>query len=224
MKMQRSRGRPAKQTADEQVSRAMNVFWIRGYLDTTIEDLVDEAGANRFGLYAKHGGKDGLYREALMHYRRTVMGRLVAPLTEEEAGLRQVHQFFAQFLSKLDDPESRRGCLVCHTAIEAHAVEPALAGLAEAFLTELRLLFRSVLDRATARGELARDEDPELLADYLFGALIGLMAAARTPCPRDAVKNYVRGVLRHLGGVARTPLPDIEDDNERSDSWLPNTR
>ena len=217
------RGRPPKLASQEQVARAMGLFWSRGYLDTRIEDLVEKAGANRFSLYASHGGKEGLYLKALELYREEVMPQFLQPLAGEHASLAEIHRFFAQFLAALDAPDSRLGCLICAAAVEAAPLEPAIADRVAGYVAELDELFRTILERARARGELAPDAEPAMLADHLVGAVIGLMTLARSPMPRAMVKNYVRGVLRFIEGLARTPIPTPTHQLERSISWPQST-
>jgi TetR/AcrR family transcriptional repressor of nem operon len=201
----------------------MRLFWSRGYLDTRIEDLVEAAGANRFSLYASHGGKQGLYLKALALYREEVMAQFLEPLAGEDASLAEIHRFFAQFLAALDAPESRLGCLICAAAVEAAPLEPAIADRVAGYVAELNELLRTMLERARTQGELAADAEPAMLADHFVGAVVGLMTLARSPVPRALVKNYVRGVLRLVESLARTPIATSTQHLERSPSWPQST-
>lgn len=51
------------------VSRAMELFWMRGYEATSLRDLTQHLGIGQGSLYAAFGDKQGLYRAALEHYR-----------------------------------------------------------------------------------------------------------------------------------------------------------
>ena len=42
----------------------MNLFWEKGYGDTSIQDLVNHLGINRGSLYATYGGKRELFDKA----------------------------------------------------------------------------------------------------------------------------------------------------------------
>ncbi|MGI5326099.1 TetR/AcrR family transcriptional regulator [Actinomadura nitritigenes] len=53
------------------VSRAMELFWARGYEATSVRDLTRHLGIGQGSLYAAFGDKGGLYRAALDHYRST---------------------------------------------------------------------------------------------------------------------------------------------------------
>ncbi|MEO3798054.1 helix-turn-helix domain-containing protein [Nonomuraea sp. B10E15] len=51
------------------VSRAMELFWTRGYEATTVRDLTQLLGLGQGSLYAAFGDRDGLYGPRLKHYR-----------------------------------------------------------------------------------------------------------------------------------------------------------
>lgn len=200
-------GRPPKASQDEQLVKAMELFWRKGYFDTSIDEVVAATGANRYGLYAGYGDKRGLFDKVLEVYRTEVTARFLAPLGGDGAALPEIQAFFARFLSFIDDPRSRLGCLMCATASEVAPHDPLIAKRIETYLADLRRAFRAAAGRATARGQIVGDADPDEIADYLVGAVLGLMSYARSPAPRIRVRRYLRGVLRFLDGLAGPAVP-----------------
>jgi len=61
-------GRPRAFDADQALGSAMQVFWRKGYLGTSLEDLTEAMDINRPSLYAAFGNKRALYRLALERY------------------------------------------------------------------------------------------------------------------------------------------------------------
>ncbi len=57
---------------DVALDKAMRLFWRKGYLDTSIDDLVSETGVGRSGLYGTFGGKRDLFFAALTRYRNLI--------------------------------------------------------------------------------------------------------------------------------------------------------
>jgi len=195
-------GRPPKSDQDEQLAKAMELFWRKGYFDTSIDEVVAATGANRYGLYASYGDKRGLFDKVLEVYRTEVMAGFLAPLGEDDAALPEIQAFFARFLAFVDEPRGRLGCLMCATASEVAPHDPLIAKRIEAYLADLRRALRAAAGRATAKGQVVGDADPDEIADYLVGAVLGLMSYARSPAPRVQVRHYLRGVLRFLEGLA----------------------
>lgn len=51
-------GRVRQFDADEALGRAMEVFWRRGYVEATLEELTAAMGINRPSLYAAFANKE----------------------------------------------------------------------------------------------------------------------------------------------------------------------
>jgi AcrR family transcriptional regulator len=49
------------------LTKAIPVFWKRGFADTKIEDLKEATGVNKSGLYSEFGSKE-IFVESLKHY------------------------------------------------------------------------------------------------------------------------------------------------------------
>ncbi len=57
--------RPRTYDLDEELDLAVRVFWERGYRDTSIQDLVERTGVQRYGLEESFGERHGLFLAAL---------------------------------------------------------------------------------------------------------------------------------------------------------------
>ena len=72
--------RPKAFDPDAALQKAMQVFWERGYEATSVDDLVQCMGINRFSLYSTFGGKHQLFVAALERYHDTIVADLVGEL------------------------------------------------------------------------------------------------------------------------------------------------
>jgi TetR/AcrR family transcriptional repressor of nem operon len=183
---------------DERLDQAMQLFWEKGYFDTSVEDLGARTGLNRAAIYGEFGNKKKLFEALLGRYQEKVTARRLVPLLEPEAGLSQIEQFFRQFRNFGARGESRLGCLMCLTAAEVSPHVGSVARIVTSFLEELTRLFRRALVTARKRGEVRPGTDATRLANYLTGSVLGLMALIRSPAPRAAISDYVAGVLSLL--------------------------
>ena len=77
--------RPKAFDPDAALHKAMQVFWERGYEATSVDDLVQCMGINRFSLYSTFGGKHQLFVAALERYRDTIVADLVGELEQSAA-------------------------------------------------------------------------------------------------------------------------------------------
>ncbi len=93
-------GRPLKFDSAEILEKAMNVFWRRGYTATSIQDLLDEMGINRFTLYAEFGGKQSLFAAVLDHYRESCVSAAlgISVLARAGTGLNSASEYVERVL------------------------------------------------------------------------------------------------------------------------------
>jgi TetR/AcrR family transcriptional repressor of nem operon len=185
------------------LEKATRLFWEKGYEATSVADLAGGTGLHRAAIYGEFGSKRRLFGALLQRYREQVAENMMAPIAGEDASLAEVERFFAELGRMAAGPEGRRGCLLVLSAAETAPHLAFVARIVEAYLDDLRTRFSRALANAQRRGELARGVDCAAVADYLAGAVLGLMTLARSPAPRSAVRNYVAGVLAFLSNSKR---------------------
>ena len=61
--------RPKEFDPERALAKAMNLFWRRGYENTSLETLMKEMGIAKQSLYDTFGDKRALYLKAMAHYR-----------------------------------------------------------------------------------------------------------------------------------------------------------
>src|ERR1700761_2329810 len=61
-------GRPRAFDRDAALHAAMLLFWEKGFLATSMNDLCDAMGIRSPSLYAAFGSKEGLFAEAVQRY------------------------------------------------------------------------------------------------------------------------------------------------------------
>jgi len=194
--------------SEEKLDRAMQVFWEKGYYDTSIEDLMARTGLHRAAIYVTFGSKQKLFEALLARYREKVAAGMFAPLRAPNAAFAHLEEFFRRLRDFATSPGGRFGCLMCHTASEVSPHIRSVARIVSSYLDELRVLLRRACVNARKRGEVRPGTDTDQVGDYLAGAVLGLMALARSPAPRTAVAHYVDSVV----GFLRSLQPKPEDD------------
>jgi TetR/AcrR family transcriptional repressor of nem operon len=186
---------------EERLDRVMNVFWERGFYDTSIDELVNRTGLHRVGVYGEYGSKRRLFEASLRRYRESVTATLFAPLERPNAALTDIETFFRGIHDFAEHQQRRVGCLMVNTACEVSPHVRSVARIVSSFLDELRTLFRRACNNARVRGEARADIDVDQVGDYLVGSVLGLWALARSPAPVTSLRHYVEGVLSFVDGL-----------------------
>jgi TetR/AcrR family transcriptional regulator, transcriptional repressor for nem operon len=177
---------------------AMQVFWVKGYEATSLEDLLAAMKIGRQSLYDTFGDKRALFIEALGQYRDLTDAYLRGCLADAPTVKAAFERLFMQVV---DEPEAdqRRGCLLINSAVELAPHDPATAQIVVAYQRATERLFRRGLELAQKRGELAADRDVRALARYLVSPMQGLRVMAKADPNKAALRDVVGIALGVLG-------------------------
>ena len=191
--------RPREFDTDIVTNRALDLFLRKGYASASLADLEHETGVGRKGLYNTFGSKHGLFIEALKQYEDLMATPLIlAPLESEGAGRAEILHVFALLASPDGHLKENRGCLYCQTAKSEVAQSKDVAGRVRKYFERLRRGFANALRGALATGDIAPHKDPEVLADFLVGTVMGLSAMARARRPKAQIEHYVETAMTAL--------------------------
>src|SRR5579863_1163079 len=170
-------GRPRAFDVQKALHRAMEVFWLKGYLGTSLSDLTDAMGINRPSLYAAFGNKKSLFRQVLAHYLNGPSSYQSEALLEPTARA-VVERLLRGVVDLLSDPRTPTTCLWVHGALSCgdDPLRDEFAAQRAAGLAELRTRFK----RAVADGDLPPDSDADTLAHYVQTVNFGLTVQAST--------------------------------------------
>jgi AcrR family transcriptional regulator len=64
-------GRPKLFSREDVLTKAISVFWQKGFAETSLQDLERETGVNKSGLYTEFKNKEDIFLESLRFYLST---------------------------------------------------------------------------------------------------------------------------------------------------------
>lgn len=190
--------RPRQFDPDRALDQAMEVFWAKGYEATTVQDLLDRMGINRFSMYRAFGGKQALFVAALDRYHRLTAASVLRQLEAPPGGLAAIRSHFRRLARRYAAPGGWRGCLMTNAAVERAPHNQATRRRVERHLARLGSAFYRAARDAQRRGELRAGASPRAVARYLVGASLSLAALARTRPRPEPLRQYAETMLGTL--------------------------
>ena len=100
---------------EEALKKAMELFWEKGYANTSLCDLTDHLGIGKGSFYATFGSKEALFAASLDLYKKASRDKISALLSSEpdiKIGLRKFLEFNLEELLK--HPEGK-GCFISYS-------------------------------------------------------------------------------------------------------------
>lgn len=188
--------RPKSFDPDEALDRAMDCFWEQGFDETSVQDLVERMGVNRFSLYSTFGDKRELFLAALDRYRQTVVEPRLCALESGAGGLGDIEAFLGSMIEHVVATD-RCACLMIIAAV-MEADDQACATRVGAHQARLTRAYRCVLERASVLGELRREVEVDQAARLLVLVMQGLGVMGR---PQGDARSLRASVALVLDGL-----------------------
>lgn len=191
-------GRPYEFDREETLSRAMDLFWEKGYKATSIEDLVNRMGIKRGSIYNTFGDKHSLFIAAVEYYGEAVTSETIKVLESPGSPLENIHTFFDR-LVKTPRDRKIRGCLISNTVVELAPHDEKVAEVVRGILEKIQKAFLKCLNKAVETGELPDDTDTVVLSHFLATSTHGLIVTGKSASDRGQLKEVVNVILSAIG-------------------------
>jgi TetR/AcrR family transcriptional repressor of nem operon len=190
--------RPRQFDPEEVLDRAIQLFWRKGYDGTSVQEIVDQTGVNRFSLYSAFGDKRALFLAACERYRRLVVTKRLESMERSQAGIAAIRGFFTDLIDLLASERGWRGCLMTNATVEVAPHDGEAAQQSRAYLERMNTAFHAVLMRARARGEIGARQSLNDYARYLTTVVQGLAVVAKVSRDPRELQGIVKAILGGL--------------------------
>jgi len=180
---------------DVAIDSAVKLFLKKGYSDCSIDDIVENSGVARYGIYQEFGDKDTLFRLALKRYLHQRMNEFDGSLNAPGVGISEIRHYFISIIERIDRGD-RLGCLGCQ-AYDRAGIDPEVAAIIRGMEHNLREAFGKAVDGSLLKGEI-RELPRELLIEFIFGLHRNLGTLVRSETPAASIKLYIEASLAML--------------------------
>lgn len=178
----------------EILDRAMHVFWERGYKNTSVEDLIEKAGVNRFNLYEIFGGKHGLYLTALDHYSDQVVMPRMRDIKKNHNALTGICEYFEKLYHFLLESEGVKTCLMLNSQIELVPEDEKITSKVNNHFKKMEETFYAALSRAKRQDQVITDINIRDTARFLTGSAQGMCVMSKGENADTFLSSYVKTI------------------------------
>lgn len=186
--------RPITYDPDEALASAMQIFWRKGFAETSYEDLTTATGVSRKGLYGSFGDKRDLFLRTLQLYRKTQAVEFLWELNEPQADRRAIIAMFQRIGEVSKTSFGLMGCFMANTANDEMVSDPDVKNEVLTHLKRMSQRFQVVLEQDGYPVDRARG-----LADFFTGLLQGLFVLAHAGAEASMIDAHISEGLKVLG-------------------------
>ncbi|MFT4190893.1 MAG: TetR/AcrR family transcriptional regulator [Comamonas sp.] len=158
------------------LEKVLSVFWTRGWLSTSMNDLALATGVQRGSLYHAFESKDRLFRLAFDRYAARVLDESRTAL-EAPTARAAIQSFLDASIRRMVGDQPARGCFTTKTALEGGALSEETLQRLQDLVTRQQQLLIEALARQEWEDELA--VAPETAARLITTLTRGLAVIER---------------------------------------------
>ncbi|MDB5359022.1 MAG: TetR family transcriptional regulator [Rhodospirillales bacterium] len=179
-------GRPREFALDDAVRDATEVFRVRGYHGTSVQDLTEGTGLARGSLYKAFHDKRSLFLAALDQAVAGALQRIGDNLAEPGPAKTVIRDTLMGYARRAASTEGRRGCIMTAAAIEMVPEDAEITAVITRMFRRIEDLFAATVIRGQAAGEIPAGHDERAIARHLLCTIQGLRVLGKTgPTERD---------------------------------------
>ena len=183
---------------EQALEKAIELFWHKGYAETSTRDLVAYTGVAHAGLYSAFGSKRKIFRAALVQYRDRIKTQLLNQAQKIPSGRMLIEQFFETMLEAVRTGNYQDGCFMVNTGIEFGDEAGDILDIVNEHMNGLIEIFEDALTRAKSQDEVRTDLDPKATAEFLVTVFNGMAVFARSHSPYARIERSIRLALKEL--------------------------
>ncbi|MGN8068190.1 TetR/AcrR family transcriptional regulator [Mucilaginibacter sp. 22184] len=184
---------------NEVLNKAIDLFWLKGYNGTSMQDLVDGLGISRSSLYDTYGDKHALFIKALQTYQCAAsdkISQIVASNLPAKETIKQILEFVT---NELLSDHSRKGCFMVNAEVENAPHDSEVKQMVCRNDQQMEDTFYQVIKKGQDSGEIDHAQDGRAIARSIANTVKGMQVTAKSTSEKAVFDDIVRLALLMLG-------------------------
>ena len=175
-------GRPKGFEREIVLENAIQLFWKKGFADTSLQDLEKATGVNKSGLYSEFKDKEDIFLECIKQYKEN--SNALESLQAEPLGWKNIKNF----LKAGTACQGQKGCFMVNTIREASILPAKVKNVIENHITLIRVSLLQNLESTQSK------KNHEELADIILTFNTGLKLKLNFVKP-DMLENEIESFI-----------------------------
>ena len=157
------------------IHESLKLFSLKGFLSTSITDILDAAGTSKGGFYNHFASKEDLFFQVLDEARKIWREKNLDGLDEIDSPLGRVGKLLENYRGRYlkDTEDFPGGCIFIMFAVELADQRPHLSQEVNTGFTGLKAMIQRLLDEGRELGELRSDVNTSDVTEMLFASMVG---------------------------------------------------
>lgn len=185
---------------DRIIHESLRQFSTKGFMSTTINDILEAVGTSKGGFYNHFKSKEELFFAALSEARKIWRQKNLAGLDHRDRPLDKIKKILENYRQHylVDSEDFPGGCIFVALAVELNDQQPHLARAVNEGFDRFKGMLKRLLDQEKQAGTLKNGVDTKMVAEMLFAGILGACVAYTSDKSRENLDQSVEGLIAFL--------------------------
>jgi TetR/AcrR family transcriptional repressor of nem operon len=183
---------------NEVLTKAIQLFWHKGYNGTSMQDLVDGLGISRSSLYDTYTDKHTLFVKALESYQNSGACQMSEIINNSVSAKETIKQLLRMAIGDLLGDKQHRGCFMVNAEVEVAPHDKEVNDLVCKNDQQMEEAFYQVIQKGKDSGEIKNQQDARALARFIFNAVKGMRVTAKSTADKSVFDDIIKLTISAL--------------------------
>jgi len=186
------------------ITESLKLFSLKGFLRTSISDILAATNSSKGGFYNHFRSKDDLYFAVLKKAKNVWRERNLDGLTEIENPVDKIKKLLANYKDKYlkDSINFPGGCIFVTLSVELDDQRPDLASELKKGFDGLKSLINRLLDEGKKSGQVRRELNTMAITEMIFAGMVGASVIYGLEKSAIALDQRIDYLFEVLDGLA----------------------
>jgi TetR/AcrR family transcriptional regulator, transcriptional repressor for nem operon len=174
------------------LNKAIDLFWLKGYNGTSMQDLVDGLGISRSSLYDTYGDKHTLFLRALESYKSNGADKIGAIISNSTSAKETIKKLLEYVTDGLLNDNEHKGCFMVNAEVEVAPHDAEVSQVICQNDQQVEDAFFLVIKKGQDNGEISNKQDARALARFTFNTVKGIRVTAKSTNDKTVFDDIIR--------------------------------
>jgi TetR/AcrR family transcriptional repressor of nem operon len=176
---------------NEVLTKAIELFWRKGYNGTSMQDLVDGLGISRSSLYDTYTDKHTLFVKALESYQTAGAAKIQDIIDNSGSAKQTIKKLLELSTTDLLDDKQQKGCFMVNAEVEVAPHDTEVSSLVCKNDQQMEEAFYQVIQKGKHTGEIKNQQDARALARFIINTVKGMRVSAKSTTDKAFFEDII---------------------------------
>jgi len=185
------------------IEESLKLFSVKGYMSTSITDIIETVGTSKGGFYNHFKSKYQLFREILSAARKIWRERTLYKIEDESRSLLKIQKLLENYRDRYlaDSMNFPGGCIFVNLAVELSDQAPDLAKEVNTGFIRLGKMIRRLLDEEKKSGGISKNVNTDNVSNMIFSGLLGACVLYTSDKSKKQLNSTITSLISYLHSI-----------------------